>query len=267
MTRQVATQPHFHHCKIGNDCTSIEMLKSINTLEPYLQVYPLDEQVFAEPVARYARHILPLVSIDLSVVNPSWQGWIHLVNTVESEDEIVGKATQPFHNYYLRENWIAFHLNDESRYELCGDFRYFYLENPPGSLPESYQGHRQELEEHYARQHATFAQAKARFAQHGVFISQNWVKYHPNHDPSQEKPSTLITQLGGGVEAGEWSYGFPFPLDESDENNVRPITPDGTPFHFVASATAWDFCGWGADEIYLFFEPQSRVALLTFGWS
>jgi hypothetical protein len=242
------------------------MLKYIDTLEPFLKVYPAAEQVFAEPVERYARHIFPLVSIDLSTVNPSWSGWIHLVNTVEPEDEIVGKATHPFHNYYLRENWVAFHLTDEDRYELLGDLRYFYLENPPDTLPEAYGGHRQELEEHYARQHAVFAEARARFAEHGVFYSQNKVKY--NRDLSQEKPSTLLTQLGGGVGNGEWTYGSdPFPLDESDENNVRPLTPDGTPFHFIAKTSAYDYCEWGADEIYLFFEPESRVALLTFGWS
>jgi hypothetical protein len=167
------------------------MLKSIKTIEPYLKVYPTDEQVFTEPVARYARHILPLVSIDLSAVNPSWHGWVHLVNTVEPEDEIVGKATHPFHSYYLRENWVAFHLNDEGLYELLGDFRYFFLENPPGTLPEAYSGHRRELEEHYARQHAVFAENRARFAQQGVL------------------PSTLLTQLGGGVKNGEWSYGSP----------------------------------------------------------
>jgi hypothetical protein len=226
------------------------MRKYINTLEPFLKVYPSDDQVFAEPVARYARHIFPLVSIDLSAVNPSWDGWVHLVNTVEPEDEIVGKATHPFHNYYLRENWVAFHLNEEGRYELLGDFRYFYLENLPGTLPEAYGGHRQELEEHYARQHAAFMEARARLAEHSVL------------------PSTLLTQLGGGVSNGEWTYGSPpFPLDESDENNVRPLTPDGTPFHFIASTSAYDYCDWGADVIYLFFEPVSRTALLTFGWS
>src|SRR4028119_1410037 len=111
--------------------SEVTMLEAVSDSQPYLKVYPPDEQVFADPVARYARHVLPLVSIDLSAVDPSWQGWIHLVNTVEPEDEIVGKATHPFHNYYLRENWIGFHLNDEGWYELLGDFRYFYLENPP----------------------------------------------------------------------------------------------------------------------------------------
>ncbi len=244
------------------------MIENIKTIEPYLKVYPPDDQVFAEPVERYARHILPLLSIDLSVINSSWEGWIHLVNTVEPEDEMVGKATQPFHNYYLRENWVGFHLNDQGRYELLGDFRYFQLENPPGTLPEHYPGDRQEMEEHYAKQHAGFAQARERFAQHGVFYSQCRVGYNPNLDYwRQQSPSTLITQLGGAIAAGEWAYGFPFPLDESDEDNVRPLTPEGVPFHFIASVSGWDYCPSGADQIVLFYEPNSRTALVTFGWS
>jgi len=245
--------------------SEVTMIEAITTIQPYLRVYPSDEQVFDEPVTRYARHLLPLVSIDLSVVNPSWQGWIHLVNTVEPEDEMVGIATHPFHNYWLRENWIGFHINDEGRYEMLGDFRYFYLENQPGTLPEHYPGHRQELEEHYVVQHTGFAEARTRFAQRGVFYSQNLIRLNPDLDLSREEPSTLITQLGGGVGAGNWAYGFP--LDEGDENNVRPLTPEGIPFHFIASVHGWDYCASGADSILLFYEPDSKMALLTFDWS
>ncbi|MBW3635706.1 MAG: hypothetical protein KY445_04470 [Armatimonadetes bacterium] len=241
------------------------MIENIKTIEPYLRVYPPNEQVFAEPVERYARHILPLLSIDLSAINSSWEGWIHLVNTVEPEDEMVGKATQRFHNYYLRENWVGFHLNDQGRYELLGDFRYFYLENPPGTLPEHYPGDRQEMEEHYANQHAGFAQARERFGQHGVFFSHSLVRYNPDLDLSQQSPSILIGQLGGGVGAGNWAHGFS--LDESDEENVRPVTPEGVPFYFIASVTGWDYCPSGADQILLFYEPASRTALVTFDWS
>lgn len=240
------------------------MLECITTLQPYLKVYPSDEQVFDEPVARYARHILPLVSIDLSAVNPSWQGWIHLVNTLEPYDGMVGQNTQAFHNYYLRENWIGFHINDQGRYELLGDFRYFYLESSSESLPDLYPAQRRNLEEHYAKQHAGFAEAKTRFAQQGAFFSQSLIRYNPDLDLSKQSPSVILEQLGGGVGAGNWADGFP--LDESNEDDVRPLTPEGVPFHFIASVSGWDYCPSGADSILLFYEPNSKIALLTFDW-
>jgi hypothetical protein len=243
------------------------VIENISGEQPYLKIYPAAEEVFVEPVERYARHLLPLLSIDLSAVIPNWQGWIHMVNTVEPEDGIVGDGTQDFHSYYLCENLVGFHLNDEGRYELLGDFRYFYLENPPGTLPEYYAGHREELEKHYAEQHTVFAEARTRFAQLGAFYSQNRIRYNPDLDLDKEKPSVLIRQLGGGVGWGNWASGFPLGLDESDDDNIRPLTPEGVPFHFIASVVGWDYCASGADEILLFYEPESRVALLTFDWS
>ena len=240
------------------------MIQPTKILPTYLKVYPPNEDVFAQPVELYARHLLPLLSIDLSVINPDWQGWVHLLNTVEPEDEIVGKSTQPFHNYFLRENWVGFHLNEAGKYELLGDFRYFVLENPPGTLPEHYPGERVEMEKHYAQQHQAMKQARERFAKHDVLYTAN---RYSAQDPEtgEELPCNLFNQLGGGVTGGNWFDDFP--CDESDEENIRPLMPDGTPFHFIASVTGWDYCGQGADEILLFFEPQSRTALLTFNWS
>lgn len=240
------------------------MIEAITAVQPYLKVYPSDEWVFAEPVARYARHLHPFVSIDLSIINPTWQGWIHLVSPIEPDDGMVGQNTQAFHNYYLRENWIAFHLNEEGRYELLGDFRYFYLENSPEDIPDQYPNQRQELEEHYAAQHASIVEAKSRFAKYGVLHSAT--QFAPlDRDFSNERPQRIIDQLGGSVGgAGNWADGFPF--DSSDWNNFRPLTPDGTPFHFVANVTGYDYRVSAADEILLFFEPVSRIALLTFDW-
>jgi hypothetical protein len=240
------------------------MIENITTLQRYLKVYPPDDHVFADPVAQYARHLLPLVSIDLSAVDPSWKGWIHMVNSVEPEDGMLGEDTTAFHNYYLRENWIGFHLNQQGRYELLGDFRYFYLENPPDTLPEAYPGQRQALEEHDAIQHAGLEEARLRFARHGVLYSARQYA-SKDRDLTRERPCALVHQLGGGVAGGNWASGFP--LDTSDEDNIRPLMPDGTRFHFVAQVTGWEYCASGADAILLFYEPESKTALLTFDWS
>lgn len=42
---------------------------------------------------------------------------------------------------------------------------------------------------------------------------------------------------------------------------------DGARFRFVAGVTGWEYRAMGADRILLFYEPVSRVALLTFDWS
>jgi hypothetical protein len=75
--------------------------------------------------------------------------------------------------------------------------------------------------------------------------------------------ATNREQLGGGV-AGNGVDGFP--LDESDRNNVRPLTQEGIPVHLIASVAGRDSCTSGADSILLFYEPNSKIALLTLDW-
>ena len=151
---------------------------------------------------------------------------------------------------------------------MLGDFRYFYLENSLEELPENYPDQRQEMEEHYATQHASLAEARARFAEHGVFYSENRIRLNSkvkDYDFRNDEPANILNRLGGGDGAGNWADGFP--LDTSDNENVRPLAPDGTPFYFVTAVTGWNYCDFAADSILLFFEPNSRTALLTFDWS
>lgn len=93
-------------------------------------------------------------------------------------------------------------------------------------------------------------------------------QYAPDErDFSQEKPCNLIDQLGGSVGWGNWSGASDFPVDDRNPDDIRPIGPDGARFRFVARVTGWEYRAMGADSILLFYEPASRVALLTFDWS
>lgn len=226
--------------------SSNNMRENIDEPQPFLRPFPEPEDVFVEPVQKYVRHFLPLVSIDLSAVNPEWNGWIHLLNPCEPEDGLIGEYTTEYYSYYCRENWIGFRLTEDNKYELLGDWRYFLLE---GEDADEYT----DLQEHYQQQHESFAAAKARFRAEG--------EMHDN----------FIDQLGGTVGWGNWSGdigdGDKVPQDDSDDDNIRPLTPDGKPFHFVAGVPAYNYCASGADWILLFFEPESRTVLFTFDWT
>jgi hypothetical protein len=141
------------------------MIENITTAQPYLTVFPDANDVFAEPVAQYAKHIIPLLSIDLAVVNPTWHGKIHLVNPIEPHDGYMGDYTQKYHNDFLKPNWIGFKLNAENKYELLGDFKYFLLENADAEVP--YPHVRDELTEHYRVQQESYVLSKQCFAQYG----------------------------------------------------------------------------------------------------
>ena len=96
---------------------------------PGIRPFPDAADVFAEPVEKYARHFLPLVSIDLALLDDAWSGPIHLVAPCEPYEGQVGEwGGQEFGNALLKPDWLAFKLNEQGRYELLGDWRYFMLE-------------------------------------------------------------------------------------------------------------------------------------------
>lgn len=238
--------------------------------KPYLKVYPDPKDVFASSVDRCFHHLLPLISIDLSVVNAEWQGWIHLLNPCEPHDGLLGEYTEAHHNYYCRSNWVGFHLNEDNKYELLTDWQYFLLENGEIDLAEKKSQEFaditiNELKEQYEVQHNVYANSKARYVEHQLLYAPCNPEYCV--DGELGVLSNLLDQLGGGVGDANWTCTSDMPIDESIEDNIVPITPEGKRFHFIAEVPAYHYCDNGPDSIVLFYEPDSRIALLTFDWT
>lgn len=241
------------------------MIQDIKTPQPYLRVFPNPDSVFADPVDKYARHLLPCVSIDLAQVNPEWSGWIHLVSPVGPMEGYIGDDTMEFHNDYLKSNWLAFRLNEDNRYQLLGDFRYFHLEIPSEELDEHDLKYQAKLEKFYADIHARYRLAKERYERLGKLYSSS--RYLPkDRNFSDEEPENLVDLLGGGAPYGNWVDGD-LTVNEDDTDDAFPVGPDGKRFYFVASVTGQNYSASGADWIVLFYQPESRTVLLTFDWS
>lgn len=240
--------------------------------KPYLKVYPDPKDVFASSVDRYFHHLLPLISIDLNVVNAEWQGWIHLLNPCDPHDGSLGEYTEAHHNYYCRKNWIGFHLNEDNKYELLTDWQYFLLENGEIDLAEKYSQRFvdimvEELKKQYDLQHDVYAKSKAHYVEHQLLYSPYFLNPKYRSEDIPDEPSNLLDQLGGGVSDANWTCTSDMPIDESIEDDIVPITSEGKRFHFIAEVPAYHYCDNGPDSIVLFYEPDSRTALLTFDWT
>lgn len=229
---------------------------------PHLRPFPAAADVFADPVEKYTQHLTPLLSIELSAVNSAWPGWIHLVNPFEPYEGYIGSDTQPFHTYYLRENWLGFRLVD-GRYSLLGDFRFFQREHPlpDSSAPQARQNQRSYLEAHTAEQQASYEAMRACFRREGGLYRSDTGPYAPTDRRA------LLGQLGGAAPGGNWAVGTDFPIDSPESDNPRPLTEDGRPFHFIACVAAYNYLATGADDILLFYDPPSQTALFTFDWT
>jgi len=200
------------------------------------------------------------VSIDLSAVNADWRGWVHLVSPIEPFDDTLGAGGSQYFNYYLRENWLAFRCID-NRYSLLGDFRYFQLENPAVG-----KGTHAILEKQYAEQQASYETIHARHLRHGGLYRFDPERKEGDDPYLNRKQLPLLNQLGGAAPGGNWEN-TDLPLVSEDGDNPRPLTEDGRPFQFIACATGYNYREDGADDILLFYDPQSKIALLTFDWT
>jgi hypothetical protein len=247
------------------------MIENIKEPQPYLTIFPPPREVFADPVELYARHIIPLLSISLAKVNPAWKGLIHLVCPLEPSEGYLGDHTSEFHNDYLRPNWIGFKLNADNKYELLGDLRFFLLENLNAELLST--DSRNYLTGHYRSQTESYALAKHCVKQYGnlrhsltLFSTSNQVII--SKDTPLVEGRNLLDRLGGNAPDGNWvenSEGVT--VNGKNTDDIYPVTPDGKRFYFIACVPGYHYLYSGADSILLFFEPESRTALLTFDYT
>jgi Leucine-rich repeat (LRR) protein len=234
---------------------TIDKASSSAAPQPFVRPFPKPEAVFAAPVERYARHLHPLVSIDLAVVDPALSGWIHLVSPIEPCDGYLGDSGREHWGPYLQPNWIGFRLTSEHRYELLGDFRFFGVENTGGE--ESYSGAVEELQEFYEEMHASFAEHKAAYLENGQVC-----RIRKSGSPRRV---AVLSNLGGEAPMANmtWSKvpGAAFSYSDTDR---APRTADGRLYKFIAAVPGRNYRSSGADLILLFYDPVERIALQTF---
>ncbi len=244
------------------------MIEHVVAPQPWLRIFPDAADVFAAADAYLQRHLHPLVSIELSIVNPAWSGWIHLISPIEPYEGYIGDHSAQFHNEYVRENWISFSLDPDGCYRFLGDKRYFLLETDDAqTVPEWL---RPELEKHYLKQQISYEAAIHRFRQYGGLYQPRRFKPLEKADWAIE-PMTLLDQIGGQVGWGNWTGCPPIPsafaLNTEDDDHVFPMMANGDHFTFIAAVPGYHYRDAGADWILLFYEPNSRIALMTFDWT
>lgn len=214
------------------------------------------------------QYFLPLASVDLSKLNPEWVDTVHFIVPIEPADGVVGETTQEFHTYYSKDNWVGFR-NSAGRYEYEGDWRLFVKD----TIPEYYEA---ALEGYEA--------AKQHFEQHHAL-------HMPLREPNEngemfdlDRPRPLARQLGGECHDANWanmgnfeiarfgSWSDPEEPEPRERQKVRPVTEDGRPFEYVGCVETDHFnmnhetrFTWA--DAHLFYDPQSRMTLITFDWS
>ena len=222
-------------------------------VEPWMRPFPKLEDVFETVTDDIRELYLPAVSIEASVVNPSWHGLLHFVMPVEPFDAGLGEyASETHQNHYCRHNLIGFRRLPSGRYEPLADPLFFTIncarKNSGLFLTDPGLGRREtlgEAEDFYATVHASFAEAQAHFTATGQLPE------------TFGKPSPWIFDLGADASAKALQAFLP----------KGPVSPDGRAFTFVGDLNTYAFRRNGADAFFMFYDPVDEIVWFSLDFS
>lgn len=95
----------------------------MNTIPPYIKMFPETVDVFADRIEEHSNFLFPLFSIELSAINPSWNGKIYMLQF--NEDPYNRNRISAFNNY-CKDYMIGFDIKD-GKYSFKTDFKFFEL--------------------------------------------------------------------------------------------------------------------------------------------
>ena len=239
----------------------------------YLHPFPQAEDIFVAEQPWLKEHFLPLVSIDLAVLNPDWAGQtVHMLNPFEPSEGYIGDGTEPYHNEFTAPNWLAFRLTDDNRYQFLGNEGFFMRSPVNRNNPQNYYN-----EEYADELRAHYQTSKQNVEQYGCLLDAHYPEYQGSFNRKN-----FLDDIGGGFWYGNWTEGADIPsafalnlqpagtkladLDDLPDDGIK-ITYNGNPFHYIANVAGYNYCGGGADAIILMYEPVSRTVLFTFDYS
>ena len=210
--------------------------ENLKELRPGLTPFP--EHVFVDDQPWLAKHLWPLLSIDLGLLRPELAGTVvHMLEPVGPVDGYIGEGTTEFHNEFTAPNWFALRLTEDNRYRFLGQEAYFEpLDEADAAALQAYQAKVRA----YAREHGR--RTECRDDGQGEAAEKNWLDI-----------------LGGDVWEGNWTTEPPpsaFELMVDDDDDRIELTCEGKPFFPVACANGL--------TILMFYEPESRIVLFTF---
>jgi hypothetical protein len=145
-----------------------------------LIMFPEGEHVFFDRLEEHKKYLFPLFSIDLSHVNPEWNGLIHMLDY--NEDPYNQETVSSF-NEFCNEDQICFDIKD-NRYSLKTSFDYFECSD--------------DWKPYFHETQTEYSQTKAYYRENNKL---------PNY---LGKPGTPYEQIGGEP---EWIQGDQTPLD------------------------------------------------------
>lgn len=247
----------------------LPVYKNINELNEYLTPFPSIDEIFVEHQSWLKKHFLPLISIDLGMLNDGWRGQVvHMLNPFEPYEGYIGECTKKHHNKFVSANWLSFRLTCDNKYEFLADERYFArgLNTQPTDVFDNsiYDKDFDDVQTHVEESVEYYQFRQKRFYQTGKLLG-----VYPN-DGDGAVAQNWLDSMGGKLSENvkDWLSDCELPAafvcQWQDDELV--ITYNDKAFYFIAGVPAYRYGCHGADWITLLYEPVSQIVLFTYGY-
>lgn len=245
-----------------------------------IKIFPEYEDVFYDDIENHKKYFLPICSVNLKIIDPAEDQWLHIVSVKEIYDGCVGEDTPEYHTEYTKADMFGFDVID-GKYKFDADWNYFSAHT--GISPEDYGNSYSDLEIEYNMNGAMYQLKKEYYQKHNKLYDKDFnrpglevydirrlerlrkltVEDLEKDNESEYAEERLQNKIFGIFEELNTNA---LPLEECNfggENLIeKPFKPDGTLMDYIACLEGYDFQQNSADQVFLFYDKELKKAVI-----
>ena len=128
-----------------------------------------------------------------------------------------------------------------------------------------------QMQPHSDAMHKDYLKVKARFKETGEMISSSHLKF--DLEFRKQHPNILLNWIGGEFSVSNYIspldqyFNLQFINRRTDDEEVHVYDKQDRRYYFIACASGWQYCTSGADDILMYYQPETKRVLFTFDWT
>lgn len=250
-----------------------------------IKIFPEYEDVFYDDIENHKKYFLPICSINLKIIDPSENQWLHIVSVKEIFDGQIGDSTSQYHTRFTKADMLGFDVID-GKYKFDADWNYFTIskEIDPANYGDQYS----EEEIEYSVNSAMYSLLKAYFNKNGKLYDKDFnrpglevedirrlerLRQLTVQDLENDAPNEYLQERIQGKISSVFdeinSDRLPFESCQFSGDNLieKPYKNNTELMDYIGCLEGYDFQKWAADQLYLFYDKELKKAVICFEYT
>lgn len=250
-----------------------------------IKIFPEYEDVFYDDIENHKKYFLPICSINLKLIDPQDDTWLHMVSVKELFDGQIGSSTSQYHTRFTKADMVGFDVID-GKYKFDADWNYFTFSKEIDLANYSDQYSEDEIE--YNMNSAMYSLLKEYFNKNGKLYDRDFnrpglevedirrlerlrkltVQDLETDEPNEYLHERIQAKTGGIFDEINTSQ-LPFELCNYSGCNLleKPYKTDNILMDYIACLEGYDFQKTAADQLYLFHDKEQQKAVICFEYT